>query len=239
MPFAAVYFDCDSTLSTIEGVDELIAAIDPGLTAELAELTERAMNGTAPLAEIYETRLARIAPRRDLLHRVGELYVERQVPDARDVIQALRTLGKHVGVISGGLLPAVRHLALHLGIPEVNVHAVPVTFTEHGDYVDFDRRSPLWQNGGKVEVLRSLPAQHRPVAFVGDGATDLETQGAGADRFVGFGGVTARAIVRERAEAFVDGPSLAPVLRHVLTPSERSRLAAQPRFRELLSAVDS
>ncbi|MCA8950816.1 MAG: HAD-IB family phosphatase [Planctomycetes bacterium] len=238
MLFRAVYFDCDSTLATIEGVDELIDAIDPGLRVELAELTERAMNGQVPLAEVYETRLARIAPRRDLLHRVGELYVQNEVPHARDVVQALRASGKHVGIISGGLLLPVRMLARDLGIPEVNVHAVPLEFTASGDYVDFDRRSPLWQNGGKVEVLLGLPAEHRPVAFVGDGATDLETQMDGADLFVGFGGVAAREIVRSNAEAWVPGPSLAGVLRHVLTAGERARLRSQPRFSELLSAAE-
>ncbi|MGK0265650.1 MAG: hypothetical protein ACI8UD_004315, partial [Planctomycetota bacterium] len=30
-PFAAVYFDCDSTLSSIEGVDELLQFADPEL----------------------------------------------------------------------------------------------------------------------------------------------------------------------------------------------------------------
>jgi phosphoserine phosphatase len=196
------------------------------------------MNGTMPLAEIYETRLSRIAPQRDLLRRVGELYVERRVPQARDCVQALLALGKHVGIISGGLLMPVRHLAEFLGIPLVNVHAVEVSFSAGGDYLDFDHRSPLWQNGGKVEILRALPTEHRPVAFIGDGVTDLETQGT-ADLFIGFGGVAAREPVRRAAEAFVEGPSLAPILRHLLTATETARLASMPRFAVLLSAMDS
>ena len=44
-PFAAVYFDCDSTLATIEGVDELLTVLGPELSAEIVELTEQAMNG--------------------------------------------------------------------------------------------------------------------------------------------------------------------------------------------------
>lgn len=235
-PFASVWFDCDSTLSAIEGVDELLAFAPPGVRADIADLTNRAMEGTLPLADVYETRLRVLAPRREQLDRIGELYVARLVPDARDLVAALQHLGKHVGIVSGGLLLPVQAVARHLGVPDPNVHAVPVIFDAAGNYVDFDRRSPLWKNQGKVEVLRALPPARRPLAFVGDGITDLETQGT-ADLFVGFGGVVARPAVRDRAQVFVGTPSLAPVLRHVTTPEERARLASVARFAPLLSAA--
>ncbi|MCA8974624.1 MAG: HAD-IB family phosphatase [Planctomycetes bacterium] len=236
-PYAAVYFDCDSTLSSIEGVDELLHALDPALRAEIAAMTELAMNGQAPLAAIYETRLDRIAPHRDLLDEIGALYVARAVPHAGDVIAALHFLRIETGIISGGLLVPVRHLAAHLGVPADNVHAVPLLFHDDGRYRDFDRRSPLWQNGGKVTVIAALPDAHRPVAFVGDGITDLEVQGT-ADLFIGFGGVADREAVRSKAERFVAGPSLAGVLRHVLTEVQLDSLSSEPAFASLLSAVD-
>lgn len=235
-PFASVYFDCDSTLSTIEGVDELLQGIDPVLRAEIQALTERAMNGDLPLAEVYATRLQRLAPRRAQLDAIGALYAARLVPDALATIAALQHLGKHTGIVSGGLLPPVQHVAQALGIPAANVHAVPIAFAADGSYLDFDRQSPLWRNGGKVEVLRALPQGHRPLAFVGDGATDLETQGT-AERFVGFGGVVARPIVQQKAEVFVATRSLAGVLPAVLTEAEQRALAADPRFAALLSAA--
>lgn len=237
-PFAAVYFDCDSTLSTMEGVDELLHALDPELRAEIADLTEQAMNGDAPLAEIYESRLRRIAPHRDLLDAVGTLYVQRVVPFAEEVIRALQFLRIHTGIISGGLLVPVQHLALHLGVPRENVHAVPLQFAADGSYRDFDRSSPLWHNGGKNEVLRALPSDHRPVAFVGDGVTDLETKGT-AELFIGFGGVAARDAVRDGAERWVAGPTLAPVLRHVLSEVQLGSLVSEPDFAALLSFVDA
>jgi len=39
----------------------------------------------------------------DDLDAVGALYVQRAVPDARDVVAALQALGKQVGIVSGGL----------------------------------------------------------------------------------------------------------------------------------------
>lgn len=237
-PFAAVYFDCDSTLSTIEGVDELLAFAPASLRDDVLALTAQAMEGSRPLAEVYETRLRLLAPQRAQLDRIGELYTARLVPDAAALVDALRFLGKQVGIVSGGLLVPVQHVAERLGIPPHNVHAVALLFDAHGRYVDFDRSSPLWRNGGKVEVLQRLPAAQRPVAFVGDGATDLETQGT-ADLFIGFGGVVARPLVRQRAQVFVGTPGLAPVLRHVTTPAERQRLAREARFAPLLSAADA
>ena len=237
-PFAAVYFDCDSTLSAIEGVDELLAFADAELRADIAALTDEAMNGTRPLAEVYETRLAKLAPKRQQLDAVGERYVQRLVPHAREVIAALQLLGKHVGVVSGGLLVPVQHIASHLGIPLEHVHAVPLVFDDAGNYRDFDRSSPLWQNGGKVPVLAGVPANHTPLAFVGDGITDLETAPHVA-RFVGFGGVAARDAVRAGAEHYTDAPTLAAVLPFLLTADECAELRGNADFTSLLSAAEA
>jgi phosphoserine phosphatase len=226
-PFAAIYFDCDSTLSTIEGVDELLRFVPAHLRADIAAMTREAMEGTRPLASVYEERLRLLSPHRDLLQRVGELYVQHAVPDAAAVVCALRSLGKHVGIISGGLLVPVQTLARHLGIELANVHAVPLLFAADGSYLDFDHMSPLWRNGGKVEVLRALPASHRPLAFVGDGATDLEAQGH-VDRFVGYGGVAVRAIVQQQAEVFCATKSLAGLLPFLCTVAELATLRQRP-----------
>ncbi|MEC7582792.1 MAG: HAD-IB family phosphatase [Planctomycetota bacterium] len=238
-PFASVYFDCDSTLSAIEGVDELITFAPPELAADIADLTRRAMDGELPLAQVYESRLAALSPRRDQLEQVGRVYCERVTEHARELVAALRTLGKEVGIVSGGLLPPVQVLAQHLGIDQDRVHAVPIQFDDDGNYRDFDRTSPLWQNHGKVEVLRQLPDEQRPVAFVGDGVTDLEVQGTAADLFVGYGGTVARAAVKEQAEAWFETRSLAPALRWLLTDAERRTLGTSTEFASLLSAARS
>lgn len=232
-PLASVYFDCDSTLASIEGIDELLRGADESVRRDVLALTSQAMDGSLPLADVYEARLARVSPTLGQLREVGRHYVASCVPDAREVVAALQSLGLRVGIISGGLLDAVRMLGAHLGIDEADVHAVPLIFGERGDYRDFDRTCPLWRNGGKPELIRDLPADHHPMAFVGDGITDLETAPV-VERFIGFGGVEARAAVRAGAEFWVDGPSLAGVLRHCLTAAQRATLAAG-RFGALLS----
>lgn len=231
--FAGFYFDCDSTLSTIEGVDELTRKLTPAARAELKQLTQAAMDGSQSLAKIYEERLQVIAPSAVELEAVTSAYIENALPDAAATIAALRFLGKHVGVVSGGLRQPVAAFASALGIPSQHVHAVPVLFDEAGAYRDFDRRSPLWKNGGKIDVMKAIPQEHRPVAFVGDGITDLETVPV-VDRFVGFGGIERRTKVEAAAEHYVTEARLAAILPHCLSEDETNLLRQHPEFHGLV-----
>ncbi len=98
--FDLVFFDCDSTLSAIEGIDEL--ARHKGKEWRVGVLTEKAMNGDLDLAEVYGKRLQAIRPTRGQLNAIAERYWETLVPDAEAVIAALRLLGKQVFIVSGG-----------------------------------------------------------------------------------------------------------------------------------------
>ncbi len=234
-PYGTVVFDCDSTLSWIEGIEELAAEH----REEVARLTARAMDGELPLEEVYGARLDLIRPSRAAVERVAGLYLERAVPGAAALIAALHTLGKRVVVVSGGLLPAVLPFARALGVTDAGgVHAVDVRFGPGGEYLDFDRASPLARAGGKVPVLRAIAA--RPdagaVAFVGDGATDLEAAGEVA-RFVAFGGVAARPAVLEAARASCLVPDLAALVPLLFGPDEVARLEAEAAHAPLLAAA--
>src|SRR5215207_7526663 len=96
--YATVVFDCDSTLSTIEGIDELAAE----RRDEVAALTDAAMRGEVALEEVYGRRLALIRPTRRQIDALGAHYLATLVPDARETLLALRDEGVEVRVISGG-----------------------------------------------------------------------------------------------------------------------------------------
>jgi phosphoserine phosphatase len=206
--FGSVIFDCDSTLSAIEGIEELAHAH----REEVARLTEAAMRGEIPLEDVYGRRLALVRPTRDEVDALGERYVRTLVTDARETIAALLAESIEVRVMSGGIRQAVVTLARVLGLTERAVAAVEVHFDESGQYAGFDERSPLTRSGGKRIVLeRWLPELPRPIMLVGDGATDLEARPP-ADRFVAFAGVVERPVVIDAADDVVRTPSLAPVL---------------------------
>ena len=200
--YRSFYFDCDSTLTAVEGVDELTRVLPEGLQREIAALTAAAMNGDLPLAEVYERRLATIAPSKALLDTIGGIYVQQLVPGAREVVSTLQRRGKKVAIVSGGLLPVVRVLGAALGVPAADVHAVGIEFDAQGRYRGFDRSSPFWRNGGKREFFAGRPASERPIVFVGDGVTDLEAKDV-VELFIGYGGVAVREKVRQAAAHFV------------------------------------
>ena len=197
MKFRFVFFDVDSTLVTIEGIDVLGAG-----NAEIARLTERAMNGEIALEEVYAKRLEIIRPNRAAVEKLAEQYIASLVRGAAEAIAELRGCGVQIHLVTAGIAQAIHPLASHLGVPERAVHAVPLRFNDAGEYEDFDRRSFLTRSGGKELVVRDVRARtHGKAAFIGDGASDLEAKPA-VDLFIGFGGVHVRPKVKENAAVF-------------------------------------
>jgi phosphoserine phosphatase len=209
--FHLVFFDVDSTLVTIEGID-ILGEENP----KVAGLTEAAMNGEVPLDQVYARRLEMIRPTAAAVNALGDRYRQSLVGGAQETIRALREAGAIVHLVSAGIEQAILPLAAALGIAQRFVHSVRLLFTASGEYEDFDRRSPLTKAGGKEVVVRDIRARaHGKAAFVGDGVSDLEAKPA-VDCFIGFGGVHIRARVRENADVFISGPRLDAVLPYLI-----------------------
>jgi hypothetical protein len=98
-PYGTLIFDCDSTLSGVEGIDELAGPRKP----EISRLTERAMAGEVPLEAVYGKRLEMLRPDRAAVEALGRKYVAAVLPHAREVCDALHSLGKRTCIVSGGL----------------------------------------------------------------------------------------------------------------------------------------
>ena len=238
--FDLIFFDCDSTLSTIEGIDELARL--KGKEWRVGILTEKAMNGDLDLSEVYGKRLQAIRPTRGQLKAIEERYWETIVPDAQVVLDALRFLGKQVFIISGGLAEPVRGFGKRLGVPPENIRAVELEYdelagdwwrysepqTRHGaKYLDYEE-GPLTVSSGKPHMINALAdGKHGRRLMVGDGASDLAARGV-VDLFVGFGGVVARDKVRLEAEAFIHSISIAPILPLAAGPYGYTKVIGTP-----------
>jgi phosphoserine phosphatase len=236
--YGSVVFDCDSTLSAIEGIDELAGA----RRAEVERLTRAAMLGEIPLEGVYGRRLDLIQPTRAQVDALAQQYIAGLVPDARAVIAALHAAGIVVRVMSGGLRPAVATMAAVLGISGADVGAVDIYFDDAGAFTGFDDASPLARAGGKHDLMsawrRELPG---PIMLVGDGATDLEAAPA-ADLFVAFAGIADRPAVTAAADAVVRANSLAPILALALgdaEPRDTATRTLMTRGRALLQTPDA
>lgn len=224
--FDFIFFDCDSTLSTIEGIDELARL--KGKFEEVKQMTDAAMEGEVHLQTIYDRRLALLAPTRAEIRDLERLYRENLAVDAVEVIQTLQAARKEIFIVSGGLSAAVRPFGEWLGIPRQNIKAVEVRYNYlSGQWWDYQQdqwgqrpdveyldpeKTPLIESQGKADVVRELlKARRGRSMLVGDGMSDIAARPA-VDWVVGFGGVVIRQKVAEAADVFIRSSSLAPVL---------------------------
>jgi phosphoserine phosphatase len=225
-PISAVIFDCDGTLSAIEGIDEL--ARKKGVYQEVASLTEHAMGRLGINPEIYQQRLQWVKPHLHDVLTLGHQYFHHRVTDASAVVQLLQRLKKSVYIVSSGLYPAVMYFGAKLQIPKENIFAVHIDFDAHGYFLDFDKHSPLIQRDGKRVIATQLLQSHSSVLHIGDGLNDYVTHDV-VTRFIGYGGIFYRENLAARCDYYIRTPSLAPLLPLIFTPEELTQLLPEER----------
>jgi len=231
-PYGTVVFDCDSTLSSIEGIEDLAL----GREDEVRALTDRAMSGELPIEAVYGARLDAIRPTADQVAGLGQRYLQTLLPNVHQLVAALVFLEKRVCIVSGGLLPPVREVGAALGLAVTDIFAVDIEFDAEGNYAGFEGDAPAARAGGKLEILRGIVGPGAAMALVGDGATDLEAAPACA-RFIGFGGVVERPVVMAAADARCTEPDFAALAPLLLTEDELDRLARSNTHRPLAHAA--
>lgn len=210
-PTKLICFDCDSTLSAIEGVDEMARLRGAECFRRVEQMTNDAMEGRIALDDIFRLRLELIQPTREETAAIGQLYLKTIEPTARETVQALHAAGWTTAIISGGYTQAIEPLAEFLGIDRIE--AVRLKFTPEGRYAGFDASHPAARRGGKLDLVRALRDEFKAdrAVLVGDGVSDLEAS-AGVDVFVGFGRYAQRARVKAEAHHFVTALSELPAL---------------------------
>ncbi|MDR3478509.1 MAG: HAD-IB family phosphatase [Gammaproteobacteria bacterium] len=212
-----VIFDCDGTLSAIEGIDEL--ANKNNVTDKVKALTAEAMGKTGIYPELYQTRLDLVRPTQADVVKLTEAYFANLSGDVKEVIQIFKRLGKKICVVSAGVNPAVSQFGAMLGIFHENIFAVDLTFDSMGNYVDFDRHSPMITASGKRDIVTQLKQTGAETLFVGDGLNDLAVIDLVA-RFVGYGGSFYRDNIASRCEFYIQTLSMAALLPLALTAEE-------------------
>jgi phosphoserine phosphatase len=221
-PVSAIVFDCDGTLSAIEGIDEL-AAVN-GVGAAVKELTALAMGKTGITEALYEQRMSLVRPTLAQVKAIAAEYYQYRTADVQEVIQLFQRLGKSVYIVSAGVHPAVAGFGELLGIAPDHIYAVAVSFDQQGNFLDFNHASPLVRNSGKRVIVEQLKQQHPEIAFVGDGLNDLSVYDT-VTRFVGYGGAYYYEKVAERCAFYLKSTSITPILPLVLTAAEGARLS--------------
>lgn len=220
----AIVFDCDGTLSTLEGIDEI--ARHKGIGHQIESLTAHAMTHAGISPEFYSERLSIVRPTLEQTQALGLQYYQNRVEDISHVIETLMRLNKTVYIVSAGMYQAVAHFGNLLTIPMENIHAIHIHFDEEGQYHDFDRGSPLVNRTGKRDYIMELKKKHKTLLHVGDGLNDHVVYDL-VTRFVGFGGAFFRENIAAACEYYIKSPSMAPLLPLALTQEESLLLTAK------------
>jgi phosphoserine phosphatase len=200
-----IVMDVDSTL--IQGeVIELLAA-HSGYGAEVASVTEQAMQGELDFEESLRARVALLAgiPATALDEVYDALVL---APGARTLVRTLRRLGYRFALVSGGFSQITDRLADDLGIHysranELEIEDGVLTGRIVGDVVD---------RSGKAAALRHFAAEVgvsvESVVAIGDGANDLDML-----EVAGLGiAYNAKAMVQEAADTTVNVPYLDAIM---------------------------
>ena len=190
-----VAMDMDSTLITIECIDEI--ADFKGIKPEVAAITGSAMRGEIDFAQSLERRVALLAglPVADL-ERVYEERL-RISPGAARMLAAFKAAGAITALVSGGFTFFTDRLKARLDLDfalanRFEVRDERLTGRIEGDIVDAQ---------AKARAIRGLRVRHPGLSVVmGDGANDLPMF-AEADVSVAY---RAKPVVREKATHAID-----------------------------------
>ncbi|TXD93222.1 phosphoserine phosphatase SerB [Mitsuaria sp. TWR114] len=179
--FKLAAFDMDSTLITIECIDEIAAAA--GRKAEVAAITEAAMRGE--ITDFKDSLRRRLA----LLKGVGEGALAQVLrdrlrfnPGARELCAALKAAGLKLVLVSGGFTYFTRFVAGELGMDFVRSNELEIVdgaltgglaMQDWGDICDGEEKRRMML--ACAERIGATPAQ---CIAVGDGANDLPMMGA-------------------------------------------------------------
>jgi phosphoserine phosphatase len=192
-----IIFDFDSTLVTIEGIDEL--ARSKGVYPQVEQLTKLAMDGQTSLEDVFERRLELIKPTWSDIEELADLYLKTITPGSEQFIKQLK-INNNIFVVTGGYYQAVLKTTDYLGIDRDKVFANQLFHTENGSYVDFNRSIPLWQQQGKALVVKEIQREYSgKTSIIGDGMSDAHAKTNG-EAFIHFTGVVNRLAVARFAD---------------------------------------
>lgn len=182
--FKLIAFDMDSTLISIECVDEIADAV--GKKAEVAAITEAAMRGE--ITDYKDSLRKRVALLRGVtIADMEQVYTERLRinPGAAELIQACKAAGLKVLLVSGGFTFFSERVRQTLGIDFTRANVLEIESGPNcgqltgfmvdqawGDICDgAEKRRTL------LEVASLLGIEPSQCIAMGDGANDLPMMG--------------------------------------------------------------
>jgi phosphoserine phosphatase len=207
--FKLVAMDMDSTLITIECIDEI--ADMQGLKKQVSEITEAAMRGELDFSESLKRRVALLEGLdASALERVYEERL-RLSPGAETMLKAVQAAGLKTLLVSGGFTFFTERLKKRLGLDYTHANELEIvdgklTGKVVGGIVDAEEKKRTVER-----VCAELGVSPSQAIVMGDGANDLKMMSI-SGMSVAF---RAKPVVREQANValnFVGLDGILPLL---------------------------
>lgn len=170
--FRLLAMDMDSTLITIECIDEIADQV--GVKPQVKEITEAAMRGEIDFAGALRRRVRLLAGLE--VEALEKVYAERLrlSPGAEPLLAFARAAGWKTLLVSGGFTFFTDRLQARLGLDfalanTLEVRAGRLTGQVSGSIVDADTKAAEVQR-----VCRQLGCETAAAIVAGDGANDLK-----------------------------------------------------------------
>lgn len=203
-------FDFDSTFCQLEALDtlaEIVLKDAPDREARvnaISEITAQGMNGELGFTESLSLRFAQIKPTRLQFDELVHTLKSAVSPSFEAHKEFIRQHADIIWVVSGGFKDFIVPVVEDFGIGPTHVLANEFIWSNDGaSIIDYDRKNPLSQNGGKIKAVKTLNfSKNTHKIMVGDGMTDYAIRGVGlVDEFVAFTETVAREPVVEVADS--------------------------------------
>jgi phosphoserine phosphatase len=204
--FKLVAMDMDSTLITIECIDEIADMQD--LKPQVSAITEAAMRGELDFSESLKRRVALLEGLP--VEALGRVYEERLrlSPGAEAMLQGVQAAGLKTLLVSGGFTFFTERLKTRLGLDYVHANVLEaeggvLTGRVVGGIVDAEEKMRTVQR-----VCAELGIDPKQAIVMGDGANDLRMMGI-AGLSVAF---RAKPVVRAQASVALNFTGLDGIL---------------------------
>jgi phosphoserine phosphatase len=214
-----VCFDFDSTIIKYECLDRLARLCHN--YDQVKKITDKGMSGEIDFNTSLTLRMDMMKPKKKYIQTYERICsMDDFNPNVIRYINYLQNRKKDIFVISGGFEELIFKHTDMLNIPKENVICNKMFFDKDGKFTGFDNERPTAHSFGKRTVIENLKEKYDienkrkdnhvhgltendgGVIMIGDGETDLQTKDV-CDLFVGYGGVTVRQNVKDKAEVFI------------------------------------
>ena len=210
----AFIFDFDSTIISIESLDEIFKIRlekdknKNKIIDQIEAITNLGMSGEIDLLESLTRRLQTASIQKAHIEKLKDIITQYITPSIPEIINFLQEKNQLVFIVSGGFKECILPVADTLNIPHENCFGNEFIFNKEGHVTGINKENPLCRSDGKPRIIKQLktsPPDINKVYIVGDGYTDLVPYLEGvADEFLGFGVHQIREKVRANAPHFFE-----------------------------------